>query len=147
MAWASHTLENSSINAGTTIAGDALGGLTDTEEERIANFKRFIFLATVRSSTAGNPAGGRFGLAIVTKDAFAAAALPEPIVDTDYPWLFNVPFMQEELQNIPVIIERDLKSNRRFPMGHRLVFIAESGGVSVGSLVFNFSMRFLYTFK
>ena len=127
---------------------DGLGSLSVAEKRDVRTILRTIGNFSIRSSTAGNLACGRFGIVRISDDAMASNVTPDPIGDSESSWLYNQAFFQEDAANVPVFFDFDLKGKRRLTGdGQTLVIICESSSQSVGSFIVNWGIRFLYSFN
>ncbi len=77
------------------------------------------------------------GFAVVTADAFAAGALPDPVADSNQDWLY---WTRRSVQGITAIgqatpnrWEADIRSMRRLRGGYKLVMIIENQANQVAS--------------
>ena len=144
---------NSSLGSGTVADGgsaviDVLGGLTLIEKQQVGTILRTLWTVSVRSSTAGNLAFGRFGLIRVTDDAMAASSVPTPLSDHLSSWMLNNTYRQEDAANVPREYSGDLRSQRRLEgFEQTIAFAIESDPASVGNAIYSFGFRFLFSIK
>jgi len=145
--WLNFSLFNATLTDGGLLTADLLGALTLVEKNDVRSVVRVIWSFFVRSATAGNRASGRFGMIVVTDDAMAASAVPDPLGDPLDAWYLNTGFFQEDAANVPVEQRGDLRSARRLlGDGQTIAFVAESDlGSSSGSMLITFMARVLYS--
>ena len=142
MLWHSATIDNQTTNTGSQTILDVLAGLQGFDKGDIRRIIRCILTFSVRSSAAGSLVNGRFGLVVVTNDAFTAAAVPDPAGDLSASWLVNTHYYQEDAANVPVDRPADLRASRLLPGALRtLVFVLDAGGTA--NSVWNLGLRVL----
>jgi len=91
------------------------------------------------------------GIVVVTADALAAGAVPDPVSDFTTDWYFwkhldqHLPSNNAESFNQGVI-EWDIRTARKLRGGYRLALVIDKGA-SIFVLNFSFGMRGLWTIK
>ena len=93
--------------------------------------------------TANQQISGNFGLCVVTRDAFAGGALPDPITDL-VDWYLLRPFRLINPDRRVMELNFDLHTSRRIRGEDRtLVSVTESDSGSASNLGFSFGFRLL----
>ena len=101
----------------------------------------------IRGGTANQNIFGRCGICVVSGDAWAAAAVPSPLDDEEYPWYLNIGLLWDEPSQEWTHYAFDTaKTSRLLPDDHRLPFVVENGA-SGGALNFNVACRTLLELK
>ena len=148
-SWANHTLQEQVLSFGSsTITSDMFDGLTTGEKADVGTVLTVQWQMTMGLSSANGENHGRWGIALVSEDAFTAGSAPTPLEDHKYPWYWNEGYALDE----PTLDEHRFRgqtgTRRKMPsVEHILMFAIESSALSAGNLKFNFAFRLLYSHK
>ena len=127
---------------------DALGAFTVREKDRIARIETVIGRFTHQSSTEGARRHGAFGLHVVTDDAMAAAAVPDPIGDEDSAWYWHEEFNAESVGGESITSRWQTRTKRVLASSKMtLMFAAQVSSASDSAIIYSVNMRVLFTWK
>ena len=121
------------ISSGTTTGGTIVRSIGD--------------ISISSNDAAGDQGQFTVGICVVTKDAFTAGAVPDPLTDLEHDWYY---WLSKEL-SFDFIGEVqhflwDLRSARKLREGYRLVLVIDKG-TTEGSIDFVVAMRNLWKLR
>jgi len=127
---------------------DALGGFTVREKDRIARIERLIGAVSTSAVTSGARYSGAFGFHIVTDDALAAVAVPDPIGDEDSAWYWHQEFHSRNVDFERMHQPFDTKTKRVLNSSKMtLMFALNVDGVSDSTVQWEVYFRLLFSWK
>ena len=145
--WTNASLEpDTTLSAGSTTIVDLLGAFTVAEKFNIGTILRVFGEVVYRSQTVNANILGRFGLAIVSDDALAAGALPDPLGDDKFGWYWNAVMLWDDTElkyrssPVNVVTKRKLIGD-----ASTLALVLE--GDATVTMDFGFGLRILYQKK
>ena len=144
-----HTLNEQTIGGGADEnVSNILDGLSVDEIAQVATIERVIWQGQMGLFSANAEAHGRWGLAVVSEDAFASLTVPDPLSDHQYSWMWNEHFAMDE----PNVEFRQFRgetgTKRRLPSPqHRLIMVWETAAGSAGSLKYDIGLRILFSHR
>jgi len=126
-----------------------------TVEERVGwTLTRMVFCYSLKAINSGIVDGHQkvdMGIGITSQEAFAAGALPDPEVPSDYPfggWLYRCRHMVDDnvANGVPAqVFERDLRAQRKLGRGEAYIILVNQTDIGAGfSIVLLGSIRSLY---
>ena len=147
-SWVNATLAENSVVAGAISTSDLLSGLSQEEKVDVGTILTVHWQFTMGQGSSNAENHGRWGMMIVTQDAFIGGQIPEPLGDHQANWYWNEAYFLDE----PDLRERQFRgqarTKRRLPSGeHTLAFAIESASGSSGTLKFGVGFRILYSHK
>ena len=127
---------------------DLLGGLTVADKQRVDKIVRTIMTFRYWQNSANGEVHGRIGMHVVTDDALAAGAVPDPAGDFRSAWYFNEQYYTDDTRvGILDILKYDTRTQRKIPSLSTLCWMLEANAGSGGSLIWGLGVRCLYSVK
>ncbi len=125
---------------------DLLGGLTVREKDRVGTILRIHGSLFFKGQSVNADHSARWGIHLATDDAFAAAALPDPIGDSDSAWMINKFVAWDRGQSEYLQDEVDIRSKRKLLSSKMTIFFSiENLGANAAD--FSFGFRTLFSWK
>jgi len=119
------------------------------EKDRIGTIVRAYGEFRYKSQLINVAIGGRFGLGIVSDDALAVGAVPDPVGDSDFPWYWNQSFFYDRPNSETLRIAFDIKGKRRLNSSKTtLAWVLDNDAIISGAnMEYAFGLRLLFTWK
>ena len=148
-SWVNHTLTEQTVGGGSDQnTSNILDGLSETERGEVGVVLRVIWQGTMGLFSANAEAHGRWGLHVVTLDAFVAGAVPDPLGDHQSSWYWNEAFAIDEPDLRQRVFHGETRTRRKLPSGeHTVVMVWETAAGSAGSLKYDIGLRILYSHR
>ncbi len=110
-----------------------------TDLQGTATIKRMIGkLQVVSLSDAGSAQETLIGIAVITNDAFAAGAVPDPLTDAQQSWYYWNHIIVVPVGGAPhvTVVDFDMRTMRKLRGGYKLVAVVQNGTNVIALTVF-----------
>ncbi len=123
------------VQAFTSDTTAATGALPFTESETILRMLGEYVIKPTSAPTNGDAARMGVGIAVVSSDAFAVTAVPDPLAEPEYPWLYwaDHPFFFNSTSTVDAVAGLslhktfDIRSMRKVSPRESLTMIVQYG--------------------
>jgi len=141
------TLNSQGVTGTAETIVDALGQFTIDAKDKIHSILRIVGQFQYRINAVNAEIGGRFGFIVVSDDALAANAVPDPATDSESDWMLNMVYYADDSTLRMHQIDFDNRSARRLPGGeHTLAFVIE-GNIATNTVNWGIGARILFSYK
>ena len=147
-SWTNHTLNEQTVGGGSALnISDILDGLTAAEKADVGTIESVSWQGMRHQFASGSECHGRWGLIIVTPDAFVGAA-PDALGDHQLNWYWNQAYQLDEPDTRNEHFEGKTLTKRRMPSSdHIMAMVWESAAAAATSLVYDIALRVLYSHR
>ena len=148
--WVNHTLVERLTSAPGVTTSDMLDGLSTAEQAAVDKILAIQWRGAFSSQVSGSETHGRWGIGIVTADAFNSGTVVSPLTDHQFPWYWSEPFSYDEITADVRRhhIQGKVASTRRMPSRvHTLMLAVEAPSTAAAGPAWDLAFRILYQLR